>query len=57
MWFTVLIGDALHLPSWLPNVLPFSATPYMRSQKPLGAHGSSVILQVVRETPTGQSWS
>ena len=29
MWFIVLIGDALHLPSWLLNVLPFSATPYL----------------------------
>jgi ABC-2 type transport system permease protein len=27
MWFIVLIGDALHLPSWILNVLPFSATP------------------------------
>jgi polyether ionophore transport system permease protein len=29
MWFVLLIGDALHLPSWLLDVLPFSATPYM----------------------------
>jgi len=29
MWFIVLIGDALHLPSWILNVLPFSATPYL----------------------------
>ena len=28
MWFVVLIGDALHLPSWLLDLLPFSATPY-----------------------------
>src|SRR6478609_86659 len=29
MWFIVLIGDALHLPSWLLDALPFSATPYV----------------------------
>ncbi len=28
MWFMVIIGDALHLPGWLLEVLPFSATPY-----------------------------
>ncbi len=28
MWFVVIIGDALHLPSWLVGVLPFAATPY-----------------------------
>jgi ABC-2 type transport system permease protein len=28
MWFVVIIGDALHLPQWLLDVLPFSATPY-----------------------------
>lgn len=28
MWFVVLIGDALHLPGWLVNLLPFSATPH-----------------------------
>jgi ABC-2 type transport system permease protein len=28
MWFVVIIGDALHLPHWLLDVLPFSATPY-----------------------------
>ena len=33
MWFIVLIGDALHLPSWLLNVLPFSATPYVPYQE------------------------
>ena len=27
MWFVVLIGQALHLPGWLVDVLPFSATP------------------------------
>ncbi|NTW39748.1 MAG: ABC transporter permease [Cellulomonadaceae bacterium] len=27
MWFIVLIGDALHLPGWLLDLLPFSATP------------------------------
>ena len=29
MWFIVLIGDALHLPDWLLNALPFSATPHV----------------------------
>ena len=33
MWFVVLIGDALHLPSWLLNILPFSATPYVPYQE------------------------
>jgi len=33
MWFIVLIGDALHLPSWLLNLLPFSATPYVPYQE------------------------
>jgi ABC-2 type transport system permease protein len=28
MWFVVIVGDALHLPHWLLDVLPFSATPY-----------------------------
>jgi ABC-2 type transport system permease protein len=28
MWFVVLIGDALHLPGWLLNLLPLSATPH-----------------------------
>jgi ABC-2 type transport system permease protein len=28
MWFVVIIGDALHLPHWLLDVLPFAATPY-----------------------------
>jgi ABC-2 type transport system permease protein len=28
MWFVVIIGDALNLPQWLIDVLPFSATPY-----------------------------
>jgi len=28
MWFVVLIGEALHLPGWLLDLLPFSATPY-----------------------------
>lgn len=27
MWFVVMIGDALHLPTWLLDLLPFSATP------------------------------
>lgn len=29
MWFVMLIGDALHLPTWVLDVLPFSATPYL----------------------------
>ena len=28
MWVVVLVGDALHLPTWLLDSLPFSATPY-----------------------------
>lgn len=28
MWIVVLVGDALHLPGWVLDVLPFSATPY-----------------------------
>ena len=28
MWVVVLVGDALHLPSWLLDALPFSATPH-----------------------------
>ncbi|MEI6360914.1 MAG: ABC transporter permease [Actinomycetes bacterium] len=28
MWIVVLVGDALHLPAWLLDLLPFSATPY-----------------------------
>jgi ABC-2 type transport system permease protein len=28
MWIVVLVGDALHLPGWMLNVLPFSGTPY-----------------------------
>jgi ABC-2 type transport system permease protein len=27
MWVVVLVGSALHLPTWLVDVLPFSATP------------------------------
>ena len=29
MWFVVLIGEALHLPRWVLDLLPFSATPYV----------------------------
>jgi ABC-2 type transport system permease protein len=29
MWFVVLIGEALNLPGWLLELLPFSATPYL----------------------------
>lgn len=28
MWVIIVTGDALHLPDWVINVLPFSATPY-----------------------------
>jgi ABC-2 type transport system permease protein len=28
MWIVVLVGDALHLPNWVLDTLPFSATPY-----------------------------
>jgi ABC-2 type transport system permease protein len=28
MWVVVLLGDALHLPAWLLDTLPLSATPY-----------------------------
>ena len=27
MWVIVIVGDALHLPTWLLDLLPFSATP------------------------------
>ena len=27
MWFVVIVGDALHLPGWVLDALPFSATP------------------------------
>ena len=33
MWFVVVVGDALHLPHWLLNMLPFSATPYVPYQE------------------------
>lgn len=28
MYFVVILGDAMHLPAWLLDVLPLSATPY-----------------------------
>ena len=28
MWFVTVLGDALNLPAWVLDVLPFSATPY-----------------------------
>ena len=28
MWVVVLVGDPLHLPNWLLDAVPFSATPY-----------------------------
>jgi ABC-2 type transport system permease protein len=34
MWLLVLAGDALHLPTWLLDVLPFSATPYQPLEPP-----------------------
>ena len=43
MWFVVLIGDALHLPSWLLDLLPFSATPY----QPLEPHDLDARLVVM----------
>ena len=32
MWVVVVAGDALHLPSWLLDALPFSATPYQPAE-------------------------
>lgn len=32
MWVIVIAGDALHLPSWLLDALPFSATPYQPAE-------------------------
>jgi ABC-2 type transport system permease protein len=32
LWIVMLIGDALHLPSWVLHVLPFSATPNLPAQ-------------------------
>ncbi len=32
MWFVVMIGEALNLPDWLVEVLPFSATPYQPAE-------------------------
>jgi ABC-2 type transport system permease protein len=29
MWFVVILGDALHLPEWLVEGLPFAATPHL----------------------------
>ncbi|MGV1005584.1 MAG: ABC transporter permease [Candidatus Nanopelagicales bacterium] len=29
MWVVLLVGEALRLPEWLMNLLPFSATPYV----------------------------
>ena len=29
MWSIVIVGDALHLPGWLLDALPFSATPHL----------------------------
>lgn len=32
MWVVVVAADALHLPAWVLNVLPFSATPYQPAE-------------------------
>ncbi len=32
LWFVMLIGDALHLPHWVLDLLPFSATPYLPAE-------------------------
>jgi ABC-2 type transport system permease protein len=32
LWFVMLIGDALHLPAWVLDVLPFSATPALPAE-------------------------
>jgi len=32
LWFVMIIGDALHVPSWVLHVLPFSATPYLPAE-------------------------
>ena len=32
MWVIVIAGDALHLPSWVLDALPFSATPYQPAE-------------------------
>ncbi len=32
LWLIMLIGDALHLPTWVLKVLPFSATPDLPAQ-------------------------
>jgi ABC-2 type transport system permease protein len=32
LWFVMLIGDALHLPTWVLDLLPFSATPYLPAE-------------------------
>lgn len=32
MWVVVIAGDALHLPSWVLDALPFSATPYQPAE-------------------------
>jgi ABC-2 type transport system permease protein len=33
LWIVLLIGDALHLPGWVLDVLPFSATPYLPAEQ------------------------
>jgi len=33
MWIVSLVGDALHLSSWVLGVLPFSATPYLPAER------------------------
>ncbi|MCU7729519.1 hypothetical protein ODJ79_37875 [Actinoplanes sp. KI2] len=33
LWIVMLIGDALHLPGWVLDVLPFSATPILPAER------------------------
>lgn len=40
MWVIIVTGEALHLPDWVNNVLPFSATPY----QPLDAFSWTPVL-------------
>jgi ABC-2 type transport system permease protein len=32
LWIVMLIGDALHLPGWVLDVLPFPATPSLPAE-------------------------
>ena len=33
LWIVMLIGDALHLPGWVLDLLPFSATPTLPAEQ------------------------